>query len=82
MSRISFGRNLRAVVGLCTALIASVAGAQATQGTINVRVTDAAGGQPVEQAQVMIVGTTLGGLTNAEGSFCCAAFLRERIRSA
>ncbi len=57
------------MVGLCTALFASVAGAQASQGTINVRVTDAAGGQPVEQAQVMIVGTTLGGLTNAEGSF-------------
>jgi TonB-linked SusC/RagA family outer membrane protein len=56
------------VVGLCAALFASGAGAQATQGTINVRVTDAAGGQPVEQAQVMIVGTTLGGLTNAEGT--------------
>ncbi len=69
MSKTSFGRNLRAVIGLCTALFASVAGAQAAQGTINVRVTEAAGGQPVEQAQVMIVGTTHGGLTNAEGSF-------------
>ncbi|HEX4934828.1 MAG TPA: carboxypeptidase-like regulatory domain-containing protein, partial [Gemmatimonadaceae bacterium] len=31
--------------------------------------TEAAGGRPLDQAQVVIVGTTLGGLTNADGRF-------------
>ena len=69
MSTISFGRTLRNFVGVCTALFASVAAAQSTQGTINVRVTEAAGGQPIDQAQVLVVGTTLGGLTNSSGAF-------------
>lgn len=68
MSTYSFGRTLRSV-GAMLALAASTLGAQATQGSINVRVTEAAGGQPLDQVQVVIVGTTLGGLTNAEGRF-------------
>jgi TonB-linked SusC/RagA family outer membrane protein len=54
------------VLGL-VALGATGLGAQGTQGTVNVRVT--ADGQPVNQAQVVIVGTNLGGLTNAAGTF-------------
>ena len=66
MSINSFGRHLRSLVGL-VALGAAGLGAQGTQGTINVRVS--AGGSPVDQAQVIVVGTTLGGLTNAAGQF-------------
>ena len=62
----SFGRHLRSLVGL-VALGATGLGAQGTQGTINVRVN--AGGSPVDQAQVLVVGTTLGGLTNAAGQY-------------
>lgn len=64
----SFGRPLR-TVGAMLAMAAGTLGAQATQGSINVRVTQATSGQPLDQAQVVIVGTTLGGLTNAEGRF-------------
>jgi TonB-linked SusC/RagA family outer membrane protein len=39
------------------------------QGRVTVRVTDAANQQPVGQVQVQIIGTTLGGLTGAEGRF-------------
>src|SRR5215211_1432026 len=68
MSTHSFGRALRATaVGL--AFIASPDIAHAQQASINVRVTEAANQRPVDQAQVLIVGTTLGGLTNAEGRF-------------
>ena len=45
----------------------STAGAQT--GTVLVRVVDAASSAPVEQAQVFVVGTTTGGLSNAEGRF-------------
>lgn len=68
MSKISFGRTLRSAAAVCTALFASVLSAQGSQGTINVRVNEAGGG-PIDQAQVLVVGTTLGGLTNAEGTF-------------
>lgn len=56
---------LRAHVGL--ALIAATASAQS--GSVAVHVVESAGQRPVDQAQVMIIGTTLGGLTNAEGRF-------------
>ena len=68
MSIVSFGRALRSV-GALLAIGASALGAQTSQGTISVRVTEAAGGRPLDQAQVVIVGTTLGGLTNADGRF-------------
>jgi TonB-linked SusC/RagA family outer membrane protein len=51
------------------ALFATSLTAQAQQGRVTVRVTDAANQQPVGQAQVQIVGTTLGGLTGPEGRF-------------
>jgi TonB-linked SusC/RagA family outer membrane protein len=68
MSTLSFGRTLR-VLGALLLVGAGSLGAQGTQGSISVRVTEAAGGRPLDQAQVVIVGTTLGGLTNAEGRF-------------
>ncbi|MBK6488293.1 MAG: SusC/RagA family TonB-linked outer membrane protein [Gemmatimonadetes bacterium] len=68
MSIVSFGRALRAATAL-VALGTGALGAQATQGSINVRVTEAGEGRPLDQAQVVIVGTTLGGLTNADGRY-------------
>ena len=68
MSTHSFGRVLRSV-GALLALGASGVSAQTAQGTINVRVTETAGNRPLDQAQVVIVGTTLGGLTNADGRY-------------
>jgi TonB-linked SusC/RagA family outer membrane protein len=68
MSVQSFVRSMR-TAGLTLALLASATAAQAQQGSIAVRVTQAPGGTPVDQAQVTVVGTTLGGLTNAEGRF-------------
>jgi len=68
MSTLSFGRALRGAAVL-VAFGAGALGAQTPQGSINVRVTEAAGGGPLDQAQVVIVGTTLGGLTNVEGRF-------------
>ena len=65
MSIHSFGRALRTALG-AVALGAAGLGAQGTQGSIAVKVT--ADGQPVDQAQVVVVGTTLGGLTNASGA--------------
>ena len=46
---------------------ARIAGAQ--QGTITGRVTDRAANRPVDQVQVAVVGTTLGALTTAEGTY-------------
>ncbi|MEO6445115.1 MAG: SusC/RagA family TonB-linked outer membrane protein, partial [Gemmatimonadaceae bacterium] len=68
MSTNSFGRTLR-TVGAVLALGAGTLGAQDSQGSINVRVTQAEGGAPLDQVQVLIIGTTLGGLTNADGRF-------------
>lgn len=44
-------------------------GLAAQQGTITGRVTDAATSQPVSSAQVRVVGTNLGSLTNQEGVY-------------
>ena len=65
MSTLSLGRSLRAVLGM-VAIGAAGLGAQGTQGTVTVRVT--ADGAPVEQAKVVVVGTTLGGLTSSGGT--------------
>jgi TonB-linked SusC/RagA family outer membrane protein len=67
MSITSFGRTLRGMAA-ALATFAGALGAQGTQGTINVRVTDAAGNAPIDQAQVQIVGTNLGALTTAAGT--------------
>ncbi len=56
---------VRCALALALFLSASVVQAQA--GSIAVRVTDAGTSSPIDQAQVSIVGTNLGGLTNSEG---------------
>ena len=60
---------VRWAAGIAVALLATSSTALAQQGRITVRVTDAATQQPIGQAQIQIVGTTLGGLTGAEGNF-------------
>jgi TonB-dependent SusC/RagA subfamily outer membrane receptor len=61
--------SVRRAAGIAVALVATSLTAQAQQGRVTVRVTDAANQQPVSQAQVQIIGTTLGGLTGPEGRF-------------
>jgi TonB-linked SusC/RagA family outer membrane protein len=51
------------VLALCAAT------AQAQQATVTGRVTETGSAKPVDQAQVNIVGTTLGSITNAEGRY-------------
>src|SRR5687768_8004173 len=60
---------VRWTTGMAVALMATALGAHAQQGRVTVRVTDAANQQPIGQVQVQIAGTTLGGLTGAEGRF-------------
>ena len=64
-------RALRPWAFLCVlglALFAKPLAAQET-GKIQGRVTDAASGQPIAGAQVVIVGTRLGNITNADGFY-------------
>jgi TonB-linked SusC/RagA family outer membrane protein len=65
--RVSGPRALLAGVLCATAGLTQTAAAQ--QGSLLVKVVDANSGAPVEQAQTFIVGTTTGGITNAEGRF-------------
>jgi TonB-linked SusC/RagA family outer membrane protein len=68
MSTGVFGpRALLAAVLCVSAGAFSSAGAQ--QGSLVVRVVDANTSAPIDQAQVFIVGTTTGGLTNAQGRY-------------
>jgi TonB-linked SusC/RagA family outer membrane protein len=50
-------------------LLGSSAAAQAQQATVTGRVTEAGSGTPISDAQVFIVGTNLGGLTNQDGRY-------------
>ncbi|NUP55698.1 MAG: SusC/RagA family TonB-linked outer membrane protein [Gemmatimonadaceae bacterium] len=50
-------------------LLGSTASAQAQQASVTGRVTETGSGTPISDAQVFIVGTNLGGLTNQEGRF-------------
>lgn len=62
--------RLLCVLALAAAASALDAGAAAAQqGTVTGRVTDAATGQPVASAQVRVVGTNLGSLTNQDGTY-------------
>ena len=62
-------RSVMAVVCLGTALVVAPS-ANAQQGTtITGRITDAGNGQPVAAAQVNIVGTQIGAITNAVGRY-------------
>jgi len=48
-------------------------GAQGTQGTVRGRVTNAASGSPLGNAQVFVAGTSLGSMTNTDGTYSIAA---------
>src|SRR4051812_18190282 len=59
----------RAWVGALALLLGSTAAAQAQQASVTGRVTEAGSATPISDAQVFIVGTNLGGLTNQDGRF-------------
>jgi TonB-linked SusC/RagA family outer membrane protein len=61
-------RSLRRAA-LLGAFVVCPLGAQSTQGTITGRVTDAATGQPIASAQVNVVNTAIGALTNDKGQY-------------
>jgi TonB-dependent SusC/RagA subfamily outer membrane receptor len=61
------GRRIPWALAVSASLAVVTSAANAQQGRVAVRVTDAATQQPIAQAQVQIVGTTLGGLTGADG---------------
>lgn len=54
---------------LLGALIAGRADAQAQQGTITGRVTDAITGQPIAPVQLSVIGTNLGTQANSQGQY-------------
>ncbi len=65
-----FTRSRALLATLSLALLAGAPlAAQAQQTTVSGRVTEAGGGQPISDAQVVIVGTNVGTLTNQEGRF-------------
>ncbi|HEU5208626.1 MAG TPA: SusC/RagA family TonB-linked outer membrane protein [Longimicrobiales bacterium] len=66
MNRIKAVRRL-ALAGLVPLLGASTAVAQ--QGTITGTITDQESGQPLSSAQVVVVGTNIGTITNVEGAY-------------
>lgn len=75
-SRQTSGRwfgGLGVAVAILVALGPGSAGAQQAQGTIRGKVTNAAAGAPLGNAQVFVAGTQLGGLTNADGSYSISA---------
>ena len=61
----------RAAVALVLAFAAlpSLLAAQATTGTVRGRVTDAASGRALADAQITVDGTRIGGITNANGDY-------------
>jgi TonB-linked SusC/RagA family outer membrane protein len=50
-------------------LLGSTAAAQAQQASVSGRITEVGSGTPIPDAQVFIVGTNLGGLTNQDGRY-------------
>ncbi|HXF94647.1 MAG TPA: SusC/RagA family TonB-linked outer membrane protein [Gemmatimonadales bacterium] len=62
-------RSSIAGIGVLAVVLAWPAAATAQQGRVEGRVTDQASGQPIAGARVVIVGTTLVTLTNAEGRY-------------
>ena len=49
--------------------LSAFAAAHAQQGTVTGRVTDAGTGQPISAVMVSVVGTNVGGQTNADGRY-------------
>jgi hypothetical protein len=66
-------RGLGAAIALLVAFAPGALSAQQAQGTIRGKVTNAAAGAPLGNAQVFVAGTQLGALTNADGSYSIAA---------
>ncbi|MBK8059922.1 MAG: TonB-dependent receptor [Gemmatimonadetes bacterium] len=66
-------RGLGAAIALLVAFAPGALRAQQAQGTIRGKVTNAAAGAPLGNAQVFVAGTQLGALTNADGSYSIAA---------
>src|SRR6185436_14305324 len=66
MSRFTLSRALHGLGGALV-FVASAAVSQAQQATLAVTVTEAGKTKPVDQAQVFVAGTAIGGLTNFDG---------------
>ena len=64
-----FGQRATLAAAVLCACVGTTDLAAAQQGSVAVRVVDAVSGAPVDQAQVFVVGTTTGGLTNVEGRY-------------
>lgn len=60
-------RSVGGSAGLATPRLAGVL--QSVQGTVTGRVTDATTGQPLQGAQVVVVGTSAGAITDQNGSY-------------
>lgn len=72
--------TLRALPSLAlAALIGAAVNAQAQQGEISGRVADSTSGLPIAAAQVNVVGTTLGGLTNNDGRYSIRGVTPGRV---
>ena len=71
--RRSTGRLLSAAFVLAVAMIPVSARAQGAPGALRGTVTNAASGVPLANAQISIVGTTNGGITNGSGAFAISA---------
>ena len=70
MSGTGIPRVLRALLlGAALLLPGGAAAAQGATAVIEGRVTDVANGRGLENVQVSVDGTQLGGLTNAQGNF-------------
>ncbi|HVE79717.1 MAG TPA: SusC/RagA family TonB-linked outer membrane protein, partial [Gemmatimonadaceae bacterium] len=64
------GRRTTWLAALLASLLGSgVAIAQDQRGTVTGRVTEQEGGQPIQDARVFVIGTTLGASTDTEGRF-------------
>lgn len=66
-------RNLLSVAVALLSLAGVRAGAQTQQGTITGRVTDAATNQPIPNVALVVVGTTSGTQSNADGQYTIRA---------
>ncbi|MDQ4079846.1 MAG: TonB-dependent receptor, partial [Gemmatimonadota bacterium] len=59
----------RLLVALASTLVTAAPAAAQTMGTVTGRVSDASSGTPVADAQVRIVGTTIGVMTRSDGTY-------------
>ena len=69
MRRTMFARLSGAILAALTAIVWTAAPGAAQTGSLTGTVVDATSGAPINGAQVSIEGTTLGGLSNAQGRF-------------